>query len=57
MEGIRTKKKQEKLDGDKVRKRQGKTGTERGKNTKDNKEMFKLQKEPEEWFEKQKGRH
>lgn len=55
MEGISTKKEQEKLDGDKARKSQGKTGIEMGENTKDNKEIFKLQKEPEERLKKQKG--
>lgn len=55
MEGISTKKEQEKLDGDKARKSQGKTGIEMGENTKDNKGMFKLQKEPEERLKKQKG--
>lgn len=51
MEGISTKKEQEKLDGDTVIKSQGKIRMERGENSRDNKEMSKLQKEPEERFE------
>lgn len=48
MKGSSTKKKQAQLYEDKVRKSQCKTVIETEKNTKDNREMFKLQRKLEE---------
>jgi len=48
MGGTTIKKKQTQLQGDKVRKSRGKTGIGAEKNTKYNKEMFKLQRKLEE---------